>query len=260
MLRMILVGYLGRMGKTMLETAASDPEVQIAAGIDLRAGEDRDGRPFPTYGRIEDCADPADCIVDFSWADGVPCVVDYALARKMPLVVCTTGLSEECEAKIRTASESIPVFRSANMSLGVSLLKTLAVKAAKTLYGSGFDIEIVERHHNQKLDAPSGTAVLLEKAVNEALGGEMRPVYDRTGVRGKRSRDEIGVHAIRGGTIVGDHSVVFAGRDEVLEISHSARSKEIFAVGALRAAGFTAGKASGLFGMDDLIGEITGGC
>ena len=255
MTRMILVGYLGRMGKTIRETVESDPETVIAAGIDIKAGEDKASQPFPTYCSIDECADPADVILEFSWADRLPCVIDYALSRGMPLVVCTTGLNGECEAKLNRAADSIPIFRSANMSLGVSLLKSLVEKAARILYGSGFDIEIIERHHNQKLDAPSGTAEMLARAANEALGGGLRPVYDRTGNNEKRSRGEIGIHAVRGGTIVGDHTVIFAGRDEVVELSHSARSKEIFAVGALRAAKFLAGKASGMYGMDDLIGS-----
>jgi len=260
MIRMILVGYLGRMGKTMREAAESDPEAVIAAGIDFGAREDKAVQPFPTYCGIGEYSGPADVIVDFGWADGIPCVIDYALARKLPLLICTTGLSEDCEAKMRLAAESIPVFRSANMSLGVNLLKTLVEKAARILYDSGFDIEIVERHHNQKLDAPSGTAAMLAQAANGALGGGLRPIYDRTGAREKRSRDEIGIHAVRGGSTVGEHTVIFAGRDEIVELSHSARSRGIFAVGALRAAKFLAGKASGMYGMEDLIGAFTDEC
>jgi len=254
---MILIGYLGKMGKMMCEAAGEEPGAAIAAGIDIR--EAAGSYPFPTYLRrdMNGCKDAADVIVDFSQADGVPGAIDYALARKLPLIICTTGLSEDCVKKIRAASEIIPVFWSANMSLGVNLLKSLAAKAAKILYGSGFDIEIVERHHNQKLDAPSGTAAVLAQTVNEALGGNMRPIYDRTGAREKRSRDEIGIHSVRGGTIVGDHSVIFAGRDEVIELSHSAGSRQVFVVGALNAAKFMAGRKSGLYGMDDLVRELT---
>ena len=229
-------------------------ELEIVAGVDI--AQSKYPAPFPTYLDISDCDMPADVIIDFSTAEAVSNVLSYAVKTNTNIVVCTTGLSADTEKKIVKSSEQVAVFKSANMSLGINLLNNLLKRAAGILYEEGFDVEIMEKHHKTKIDAPSGTALMLANTVNEALNNKLEFVYDRSPVRKKRGRNELGLHALRGGTIVGEHSVVFAGRDECLELTHAAYSKEVFAVGALKAAKFLKGKPPGLYCMDDIMNEM----
>ena len=194
-----------------------------------------------------------DVVIDFSNAGAVDALLDYCAEKKIPVVLCTTGLSEEQLEKVRETSEKTAVLKSANMSVGINLLLKLLKDAAKVLGNAGYDIELVERHHNQKLDAPSGTALALADSINEALNGEYHYVYDRSQVRQKRDTKEIGISAVRGGTIVGEHEVIFAGTDEVIEFRHSAYSRNVFAKGAVEAAKFLAGKETGMYDMGDVI-------
>lgn len=252
MTRIIMNGYGGKMGQVICSLVNDDPYCDIVAGIDISDNN----ATFPTYNDINECDMPADVIIDFSTASAVDGVVKYAVNKKMPVVICTTGLSEETLKNIDEASKVIPVFKSANMSIGINLIANILKKYAPTLYESGFDIEITERHHNQKIDAPSGTALLLGDAVNEALNNDLEYVYDRSNVREKRKHDQIGFSAVRGGTIVGDHSVIFAGKDEVIEFKHSAYSKEVFAAGAVKAAKFIPGKPAGKYDMQSIMNDL----
>ena len=252
MVRIVLSGYSGKMGQTIRRMCDGHAEFEIVAGI----AKDPDNAPFPVFTSPFECGVASDVIVDFSNADAVGALLKFALDTKTPLVVCTTGLSEEVSAAIVSASREIAVFRSANMSLGVNLLAQLVKKAADVLYHAGFDIEILEKHHNLKVDAPSGTALLLADSINAQLGGALAYTYDRSALRQRRGRGELGVHSVRGGTIVGEHSVIFAGEDEVLEFAHSAQSKAVFAQGALKAAAFLKGKPAGLYDMAHLLGGV----
>ena len=250
MLHIILSGCNGRMGKVIAELAREDADVQIAAGIDL-AGESVD---FPVFRSMEECDVQADAVIDFSSPAAFDALMDACTARCLPVVVCTTGLSEQQLARLEKESSRIPVLRSANMSVGVNLLMKLAAAAAEVLPAAGFDMEIVERHHNKKKDAPSGTAISLAEQLNEAAGGDYSFVFDRSGRYEQRAQKEIGISAVRGGTIVGDHEIIFAGTDEVIEIRHTAYSRSIFGKGALQAAKFLAGKEPGYYTMRDVIG------
>ncbi len=221
----------------------------VCAGID-KAGEPYGG--FPIVNSVFDLAQKPDVIIDFSHPSALPDLLNYCKMNSVPLVIGTTGYSDEEKAQITTASAQIPIFFTFNMSLGINLLAELARKAAQVL-GSQFDIEIVEKHHNRKKDAPSGTAIMLAEAINDELDNSKRYVYDRHSVRKPRDKEEIGMHSIRGGTIVGEHDIIFAGHDEVITLSHQAQSREVFAVGAVNAAVFLAGKPAGLYAMGDLI-------
>lgn len=252
MTKIIMHGYSGRMGQVICSLVNEDPECEIVAGIDISDNN----ATFPTYNDINECDMPADVIIDFSTASAVDNVVKYAVGKKIPAVICTTGLSKETLKNIDDASKVIPVFKSANMSIGINMLANILKKYASLLYDSGFDIEITERHHNLKIDSPSGTAIFLGDSINEAVGGNLEYVYDRSNVREKRRKEQIGFSAVRGGTIVGDHSVIFAGKDEVIEFKHSAYSKEVFAVGAVRAAKFISGKPAGNYDMQSIMNCI----
>lgn len=249
MFNILLSGAGGKMGHTIAKVIKAAENLEVIAGVDLNTERYDD---FPIYKSAADFAGKADAIIDFSHPSALAGILGYAKETKTPIVVATTGLSEEQIASIKEASSVVPVFYSANMSLGVNLLLELAKKAASVLEGN-FDIEIVERHHNQKIDAPSGTALMIANAVSEALQEKPHYVYDRHAVRQKRDAHEIGIHAVRGGNIVGDHELIFAGTDEVIEIHHHATSKEVFAVGSVRAAGYLIGKPAGLYNMQDLI-------
>lgn len=249
MVRIILSGCGGKMGRTVAACAEGREDCRIAAGIDLRKPE---GAPFPVYGSPEEVQTEADVLIDFSNPALLAPLLTFGERTHTPLVLCTTGYSAEQAEALKRTSARIPVFYSGNMSLGVSLLIELSKKAAQAL-GDRFDIEIVEEHHNQKIDAPSGTALMIADGISSVLPRAMEYVYDRHSRRKKRESNEIGIHSIRGGTIVGEHKVIFAGPHEVLTLSHSAQSKEIFALGALRAAAFLVRKAPGLYGMLDLI-------
>lgn len=251
MARLILSGCNGKMGRMIASCVASRCDADIVAGFDINT-ENTAG--FPVYANPLNCDIPAEAIIDFSHPSALEGVLAYAMAHKLPVVVATTGLSEEQIDHVKACSEQIPVFFSANMSLGISLLAELARKAASIL-GADFDIEILEKHHNQKIDAPSGTALLLADALSESLDYDAEYVYDRHAVRQKRDKREIGFSSIRGGTIVGEHDVIFAGRDEVITLSHSAASKEVFAVGAINAALFLIGREPGYYSMKDLVAQ-----
>ncbi len=252
MTKIIMNGCNGKMGRVICGLCKNDSEAVITAGVDMVPAN----TDFPVFGNIKDCNIDADVIIDFSTASAVPQVVEYAVEKGIPAVICTTGLSDETLELIDKASQSVPMFRSANMSLGINLIASILKKYSSVLYDAGFDAEIVERHHNQKIDAPSGTAILLGDAVNESVDNALEYVYDRSNVRQKRDRKELGFSAVRGGTIVGEHEVIFAGKDEVVEFTHSAYSKEVFAVGALKAAKFIKDKKPGKYDMQDVMSEI----
>ena len=243
-------GCNGKMGRMITELVKNDDGAVIAAGVDTYTGIAND---YPVYESIDQCDTDVDVVIDFSNAGAVDALLDYCAEKKIPVVLCTTGLSEEQLEKVRGTSEKTAVLKSANMSVGINLLLKLLKDAAKVLGNAGYDIELVERHHNQKLDAPSGTALALADSINEALNGEYHYVYDRSQVRQKRDAKEIGISAVRGGTIVGDHEVIFAGTDEVIEFRHSAYSRNVFAKGAVEAAKFLAGKETGMYDMGDVI-------
>lgn len=256
MTRIIMNGCNGKMGQVISNLVAEDDETVMAAGIDTR---DDGHNPYPVFTNIVDCEIEADCLIDFSTASAVDKMLDYCVSRKLPCVLCTTGLSEQQLQKVEEASGQIPVLRSANMSLGINLLLKLLKDAAEVLAPAGFDIEILEKHHNLKLDAPSGTALALADSINEQLGNEYEYVCDRSSRREKRPAKEIGISAVRGGTIVGEHDVLFAGPDEVITFSHTAYSKAVFGKGAVQAAKFLAGKMPGMYDMSNVIDAAQGG-
>ncbi|ACL74907.1 4-hydroxy-tetrahydrodipicolinate reductase [Ruminiclostridium cellulolyticum] len=252
MIKILLSGCNGKMGQVITRLSDNFSELKITAGFDIN---NNINNPYPVFTSLADCNADVDVIIDFSNPKAFKPLVEYAQEKHIPLVLATTGLSSEQITILKTSvSNRIPVFFSANMSLGVNLLIDLVKKAAKVLEDQ-FDIEIVEKHHNQKIDAPSGTALAIADAINDSLDEKYEYMYDRHSRRKKRSKQEIGIHAVRGGTIVGDHSVIFAGNDEIIEINHTALSKEIFAVGALKASIFLASKKPGLYSMSELISE-----
>jgi 4-hydroxy-tetrahydrodipicolinate reductase len=250
MIRMIMHGCNGAMGQVVSQIAAEETNITIVAGIDPH---DTRQNPYPVFPSLEACSEEADVIVDFTSSKAVDGLLDYSVKKKIPVVVCTTGLSDEQMKKLEEASNHVAVLKSANMSLGVNLLMKLVKEAAQVLAAAGFDIEILEKHHNKKLDSPSGTALALADSINEAMEQEYHYVYDRSQVRKARDKKEIGIQSVRGGTIVGEHDVIFAGKDEIVTFHHSAYSKAIFAKGAVSAAKFLAGKAPGLYTMKDVI-------
>lgn len=255
MFKIALSGCNGRMGRVITEIAAKREDMKIVAGFDINAQKKAD---FPVFSDPFEFTGTCDAIIDFSNASSTEHLLAFCEKHKTPIVICTTGHSAEQLQKIRAASASFPIFRSGNMSLGINLMMDLLRKSAAVL-GDGFDVEVIEKHHNQKLDAPSGTALMLADAVRDALPYEAEYVYDRHERREKRPAHEIGISAIRGGTIVGEHSVLFCGRDEIIEIRHTALSREVFAVGAVDAAAFMAGCTQpGLYDMSDVIASKNG--
>ena len=250
MTRVIMHGCNGHMGRVISELAANDSDIEIVAGIDLNTEENFG---YPVFANIMDCDVEADAIIDFSVAVAVDALLDYAKEKGTPVVLCTTGLSEEQLAKVEEVSKDVAILKSANMSLGINTLMKLLKMATDVLADRGYDIEIVEKHHNQKVDAPSGTALALADVINETKDNRYEYVYDRSQKREKRSDNEIGLSAVRGGTIVGQHDVIYAGTDEVIEIRHTAYSKAVFAKGAIDAAKFLAGKPAGMYDMSDVI-------
>lgn len=250
MTRIIMCGCNGAMGKTITGIVKEDPEAEIVAGIDVT---DNGDNAYPVYEKFGDCTVEADAIIDFSTPKILSDLLVYSKERNIPVVLCTTGYSEEQLAEIEAAAADTAILKSANMSLGINTLLKLVQDAARVLAAEGFDVEIVEKHHNQKLDAPSGTALALADSVNEAMGNPYEYVYDRSQKRQKRDKKELGISAVRGGTIVGDHDVIFAGKDEVITLSHMAYSKAVFGKGAVSAAKFLKGKTSGRYEMADVI-------
>ena len=253
MVRLIISGCNGRMGRVVESICAADPELEIAAGFDLLGTGERE---FPVFSSPAQFQGQADAVIDFSNPAALDALLEFGVSRHIPLVLCTTGYSPEQIAQIDEAAREIPIFRSANMSLGVNVLLDLVRRACAVL-GEDYDVEIVERHHNKKVDAPSGTALMIADAAAQALPYQPEYVYERQSVRKPREKREIGISAVRGGGIVGDHEVIFAGRDEVIELRHSAMSREVFASGAVKAARFLAGLngAPGLYSMADLVAK-----
>ncbi len=250
MTRILLSGCCGKMGRFVAETVKNRKDCEIVAGIDII---DDSTLGFPVFANYDEVDVKADVIIDFSNISLLPALLSYAEKTKTAVVLATTGLSDEQIKAVEATSKTVPVFFSYNMSLGVSLICELSKVAAKVL-GTGFDVEIVEAHHNQKLDAPSGTAIMLGNAIKEEMPDAYFE-YDRHSKREKRHTNEIGIHAIRGGTIVGEHQVIFAGNDEIVTLSHSARSRAIFANGAVNAAVFLKDKDNGVYNMSDLVNE-----
>lgn len=251
MIRMMMHGCNGAMGQVISGIVKNEEDITIVAGIDRADHKQHD---YPVYSSLEECDQKADVIVDFASAKAVDHLLDYCGEHQMPLVLCTTGLSEAQIELVSETAKKTAVLHSANMSLGVNLLLKLVQEAAKTLAAAGFDMEIVEKHHNQKVDAPSGTALALADSINQGMNQEYYYKYDRSTEREKRDKKEIGIHAVRGGTIVGEHDVIFAGQDEVVTFNHTAYSKAIFGKGAVEAAKFLAGKPAGLYDMTQVIG------
>lgn len=252
MTRVIMHGCNGKMGQMIAGLVAQDEEISIVAGVDVY---DEGKNDFPVFAKIGDCDAEADVVIDFCNPAAIEGLMAYCVEKQVPCVVCTTGLSEEQIACVTKASEKVAILRSANMSLGINMLLKLLKEATAVLAPAGFDIEIVEKHHNLKLDAPSGTALALGDSINEVLDNEYEYVYDRSTRRQQRPKKEIGFSAVRGGTIVGDHDVIFAGVDEVITFSHTAYSKAVFGKGAIQAAKFLKGKEPGLYDMSQVIGE-----
>ncbi len=250
MTKIIMCGCNGKMGRVISQIVKEDAACEIVAGVDI-SGEQLDS--YPVFKSITECNVEADAVIDFSAPAALDDILSVGIEKNLALVLCTTGYSEAELARIKEASEKAAILRSANMSLGINLLLGLVQSAAKVLAEADFDIELVEKHHNQKVDAPSGTALALADAINEALNNEYAYKYDRSTERVKRDKKEIGISAVRGGTIVGEHEVIFAGTDEVIEIKHTAYSKAIFGKGAVSAAKYLAGKPAGMYSMKDVI-------
>ena len=250
MTRIIMHGCNGHMGQVISGLVAQDADAEIVAGIDMM---DNRENGYPVFTDLDSCQVDADAIIDFSNAKAVDALMDYSAKRGIPLVLCTTGLSEEQNAKVDEISKKVAVMKCANMSLGINTLFKLIQEAAKVLATAGFDMEIVERHHHLKVDAPSGTALALADSLNEAMDHKYHYVYDRSQVRQKRDEKEIGISAVRGGSIVGEHEIIFAGPDEVIEFKHTAYSKAVFGKGAVEAAKYLAGKPAGRYDMKDVI-------
>lgn len=250
MVKVLMHGCNGAMGQVITQIAREDENAEVVAGVDILNNRDNG---YPVFKTLDSCDVDVDVIIDFSTAAAVDTVVAYAVEKKIPLVLCTTGLSEAQIQMVKEASEKVAILRSANMSLGVNTIFKLAAAAAQILAEAGYDIEIVEKHHNKKLDAPSGTALAIADAINEAMNNAYEYKLDRSREKARRKASEIGIQAVRGGTIVGEHEVFFCGQDEVIEIKHTAYSKAIFAKGAVAAAIYLAGKPAGLYTMSDVI-------
>lgn len=252
MLKIIICGINGRIGKTLIDDIKKINDITVVAGLDIQANDNFED--FKVYSSVNDIKEDADIIIDFSRPAALNDILRFAQQKKIGIVLATTGFTDNDLQKIKEASQNIPIFRSANMSLGVNLQIALVKKAAKVL-NRNFDIEIIEKHHNSKADAPSGTALMIAEQINSVEPNKKKIIFGRHSVNSVRE-DEICIHAVRGGTIVGEHEVLFLGKDEVMEITHRAYSKEVFSQGAIRAAEFLKGKKPGLYSMDDLFEPI----
>ena len=251
MVRIIMRGCNGHMGQVISELVTQDRDCEVVAGIDITNTKNNS---YPVFESLADCHIAADVVIDFASVVGIDAFLADAVDKKLPIVLCTTGLSEEQLALVKETSTYIPILKSANMSLGVNTLFKLVQEAAKVLALAGFDIEIVEKHHNKKVDAPSGTALAIADAINEAMDNQYEYIFDRSHERKARGKKELGISAVRGGTIVGEHEVIFAGTDEVIEFKHTAYSKAIFAKGAISAAKFLPGHKPGMYTMQEVVG------
>ena len=250
MVKAIMHGCNGHMGRVITDIIKNTEGIELVAGVDKYTKVPND---YPVFESIDACDVEADVIIDFSNAAAADELLDYCVEKQVPVVLCTTGLSEEQLEKVEESAKKVAVLKSANMSLGINLLMKLLKEAAVKLAGDGFDVEIVEKHHNQKLDAPSGTALALADSINEAMDDRYEYIYDRSQVRQKRDKKELGISAVRGGTIVGEHEVIFAGTDEVITFKHTAYSRAVFAKGSITAAKYLKGKAAGLYDMSDVL-------
>lgn len=250
MVKVILNGANGAMGKVVADLISADPDMEVVVGVDSRADMDA---AFPIMDSINKVNVAADVVIDFSSVEAADTLLDFIEQKKIPAVICTTGLSEAQIDRINELSSVSPILRSANMSLGINILSKVLAEVAPTLKKAGFDIEIVEAHHRRKLDAPSGTALLLADSINSSMDEKLDYTYDRSDRHEPRRENEIGISSLRGGTIVGDHDVIFAGEDEVISFNHRAYSRKIFANGAIAAARFLIGKSNGLYDMSDVI-------
>lgn len=247
MVRILLSGCSGKMGKTISDLVTNFPELTIAAGIDKNISP----REYPVFSNINECNVEVDVILDFSRPDALDDLLTFSFSKRLPLVLCTTGYNEEQLRVMKDNSSHIAIFRSANMSIGINVINNILKQISALLY-ENYDIEVIEMHHNQKVDAPSGTALLLAETIKNAIPSETDFIYGREG-NAKRTETEIGIHAIRGGSIVGDHEILFAGQGEIISLKHTALSRDVFAIGALKACEFMAGKQKGFFSMDDVI-------
>lgn len=250
MTKVIIHGAAGYMGRVLTDMISREADMKVVAGIDVVSPE---GVDFPVFSKAADCNVEADVLIDFSNAKAIDALVDFCESQKVPAVICTTAISEEQQEKIASLSQRVPVLRSANMSLGVNTIFDILKRSSKIFSDAGFDIEIVEKHHNRKLDAPSGTAIALADAINESMDNKFTYNFDRSSKMEKRGENEIGIVAVRGGNIVGEHEVIFAGMDEVITIKHTATSRGVFATGALEAAKFLSNAKPGMYSMADVI-------
>ncbi len=254
MLKIIIHGFLGSMGQTVIDLCLKDDNIKIVAGID---NTDYIGQyPFMTYKSFDECKEKADVIIDFSIAPAIPSLLEYVKKSKTPVVLCTTGLNDDILNEINEIQKEVPIFKSSNMSLGINVISHIVEKVSNFLYNSNFDIEIYEKHHKNKIDSPSGTAKLLYDVIDNNINSTTSACYDRSNVMQKREKSEIGIQALRGGTIVGEHTVTYAGEDEIIEITHIAQSRKIFALGAIKASYFIKDKNFGIYNMDDLLQNI----
>lgn len=247
MVKIILNGCNGKMGKIVTNTVKNYDDVTICAGVDKNASSS----DYPIFEDIKSCNEKADVILDFSRPDALYGLLSYAGKNSLPIVLCTTGYDKKQIDMINSYSQKIGIFRSANMSIGINVINNILKKISPLLY-ENFDIEIIEKHHNQKVDAPSGTALMLSNTIKNSLSENTKFIYGREGIK-KREHNEIGIHAIRGGSIVGEHEIIFAGQGETIEIKHTAISREVFAIGAIKACNFMYGKKQGLYSMDDVV-------
>jgi 4-hydroxy-tetrahydrodipicolinate reductase len=246
----LLHGCNGKMGQVMTRVLAAEENMKVVAGVDIDPG--KCSNAYPVYPSLSEVRESPDILIDFSHHTSLDAVLEYGLSDSVPLLICTTGFTPEEKRRMAEASLGIPILNSANMSLGVNLLLSLVDGAARALHET-FDIEIVEKHHNQKVDSPSGTAIMIAEAIESSIGDELELKFGRHSKTEKRTKREIGIHSIRGGAIVGEHDVIFAGQGEVVQITHTALSRDVFAYGAVRAARFLVGKEPGLYSMKDVI-------
>ena len=249
MIKIIMNGCSGKMGQVITSIVENDNTCEIVAGIDPKNIK----TSYPIFNDINNCNIKADCIIDFSTSTAIPTLLEYAKNKKLPIILCSTGLTDDINNKILEYSQYIPILKSSNMSIGINIIMKVLKQLSPILANEGFDIEIIEKHHNQKIDAPSGTALSLAETINSELKDEYEYVFDRSSKRETRSKKEIGISVIRGGTIVGEHDIIFAGRDEIIKLSHIAHSKELFAVGAVKAAKYIIKKPAGFYTMEDVI-------
>ncbi len=252
MIKVIVNGCYGKMGNVLVKLISQEKDMEVVAGIDKYSENHNNVAGFPVYSQASDCVEKGDIVIDFSHFSALPALIDFCVSTKTPLLTATTGVSGEITTKLINAAKEIPVFQTGNFSVGVNIITKLAQEVVKTL-GTSFDVEVMEAHHNKKVDSPSGTAYMIAEAINKSLDNKMNYVYGRYGKEDQRKSTDIGIHAIRGGTISGQHTIMFAGTDEIIEIKHTALSKDIFALGAIRAGKFLVDQSKGFYNMNDIL-------